>query len=91
MNDQEGKAAPDASGTTQEQARRELADLLVNWFAGSMKSMAIALGRDEAELAEIVYRNAEVDDDLILKVRALKQEREQNREKLAEKLDEDGL
>jgi len=65
----------DDLGTTQEQAREELKDLCEFWFDGNADAAAIALGRDEKEISALMVGSGTIDDDLILKVRGIKQQR----------------
>jgi len=72
--------AVDDSGTNQEQARMELKDLCEFWFEGSVANAAVALGREETDLSSLLLGTEELDDDLVMKIRGLKQQREEEGE-----------
>ncbi len=72
--------AVDDSGTNQEQARTELKDLCELWFDGSVANAAIALGREETEIGSMLLGTEELDDDLVMKIRGLKQQRDEEGE-----------
>ena len=65
----------DEFGTNQDQAREELKDLCEHWFDGSSSAAAEALGRDEIEISAILVGDGELDDDLVMKIRGIKQQR----------------
>lgn len=67
----------DDFGTNQYQARNELKDLCEFWFDGSPAKAAIALGRDETEIGALLQGTEDLDDDLVMKIRGLKQQREE--------------
>ena len=65
----------DDLGTNQDQAREELKDLCEFWFNGSAADAAVALGRDETEISAMLVEGSTIDDDLVVKIRGLKQQR----------------
>ena len=65
----------DDLGTNQDQAREELKDLCEFWFNGSAADAAVALGRDETEISAMLVEGSTIDDDLVIKIRGLKQQR----------------
>lgn len=70
----------DDLGTNQEQARKELKDLCEFWFDGSAANAAIALGREESEISALLLGTEDLDDDLVMKIRGLKQQRDEEGE-----------
>lgn len=65
----------DSEGTTPEEARRLLMELGENTFSGDIGKLAVALGRDEDELDAVLDGEANVDEDLLMKIRGIAQER----------------
>ena len=52
----------------------ELRDLCENWFNGNVSTTALALGRTESEI-EGALAGETVDEDLLMKIRGIKDER----------------
>lgn len=73
MTPQENKL--DDHGTTTEQARAMLQKLRDDAFEASDEKVAVALGRTEQEITDTLHGNAEFDDDLLMKVRGIAQQR----------------
>ena len=65
----------DDRGTTPEEARSMLQKLRDDAFEGSDEKLSVAIGRPENELFDVLYGNAEFDDDLMMKTRGLAQQR----------------
>jgi hypothetical protein len=64
-----------AAGVSQPEARSMLRSLCDNGFDGSMGDAALALGRDEQFLADVLNEGADADDDLVMKIRGIAGER----------------
>jgi hypothetical protein len=62
-----GAAAPDDRGL--------LRHLIDNGFDGSVEATALVLGRDEAHLSAVLDGDLEADEDLLMKVRGIADER----------------
>lgn len=73
MSAQEDKL--DEQGTTTEQARVMLQKLRDDAFEASDEKVALALGRTEQEITDTLHGNATFDDDLLIKVRGIAQQR----------------
>jgi hypothetical protein len=72
----EAKQQPiDDSGTGQAEAQRELNRLLFDGFNGRVDELAIALGRDEEAVSQLLRKAGTIDDDLAMKVRGVAGER----------------
>lgn len=65
----------DERGTTTPEARTLLQTLRDKGFEGDNGKVAIVLGRTEDEIADIFNDKGTFDDDLLIKVRALAQQR----------------
>lgn len=65
----------DERGTTSAEARALLQILRDKGFEGDNGKIAIGLGRTEEEIADILDDKGTFDDDLLIKVRALAQQR----------------
>ena len=65
----------DDKGTGQTEAQRELNRLLFDGFNGRVDELAVALGRDEESLTQLLRRAGTVDDDLAMKVKGVAGER----------------
>ena len=69
------RSALDERGTTPEQAA-EIAQKLLRAFDNDKEKLAVALGRDEEDVAHALSGNSEAfDDDLVIKMRGLAQQR----------------
>lgn len=65
----------DDQGTTQDQARQILEDLLVDGFEGDVDTTALALGRPSDEINQFLSEETEIDEDLVMKMRGIAQNR----------------
>lgn len=65
----------DDIGTTEGKAKEILSDLLFNGFDNEIDLLAIALGRPTEELKEFLEGNQEIDNDLLMKMRGIAEER----------------
>jgi hypothetical protein len=65
----------DDKGTTQEEARSLLENFCVNGFE-DIEEAALVLGRPADELTDFINGDEIIDEDLIMKVRGIAQERE---------------
>jgi plasmid maintenance system antidote protein VapI len=70
--------ALDERGTTPAQARTMIEKLRDNAFDGSDEKLAVALGRTQQEISDILQSETGLDDDLIMKVRGIAQQRNVN-------------
>ena len=68
----------DDKGTGQSGAQRELNQLLSEGFDGSVDKLAIALGRDETYVRELLNEGRTIDDDLMMKIRGIANQRNVN-------------
>jgi hypothetical protein len=76
MQGTEQKTSPtDEKGTGQDAARQEIKQFCERHFGGDVSGAAVALGRTEDEINEMITGAAEVDDDLMMKLRGIDQER----------------
>lgn len=73
MNNDEN--AIDSMETTQDEAHELLNNLCENGFAGDAEELALTLGRDEEEIEEFLSGEGEIDEDLLMKIRGIAQER----------------
>lgn len=67
--------AKDDQGTTAEQARTMLENLCESGFDSDAGKLALVLGRDVDEINDLLSGTEEVDDDLLMKIRGIAQER----------------
>lgn len=67
MNDNQPAAAP------AKDARETLNDLFETEFESNIGKTALALGRDEADITEIITGNAAIDEDLTEKIHHMAQ------------------
>ena len=65
----------DDQGTTQEQALEMLHTLREDGFDGDIKELAVALGRNEEEINNIIDGEENIDEDLLMKIRGIAQVR----------------
>ena len=65
----------DTSQTSPEESREMLQAFCENGFDGSIEATALALGRDDDEIGEFLTGENEVDDDLLMKIRGIAQQR----------------
>ena len=65
----------DLSQTSPEESREMLQAFCENGFDGSIEATALALGRDDDEIEELLTGEYEVDDDLLMKIRGIAQQR----------------
>jgi hypothetical protein len=69
------KQTIDDQGTTEDQARQILRNLLVNGFEGDVSAAALALGRSTEEVDGFLNEETEIDEDLMVKIRGIAQNR----------------
>ena len=65
----------DLSRTSPKESREMLQAFCENGFDGSIEATALALGRDDDEIGEFLTGENEVDDDLLMKIRGIAQQR----------------
>jgi len=65
----------DLSRTSPEESREMLQAFCENGFDGSIEATALALGRDDDEIGEFLTGENEVDDDLLMKIRGIAEQR----------------
>lgn len=70
----------DAQGTTQSAARKLLTNLRERGFQGQDEVLALILGRPVAEITAWLEGAAALDDDVVMKIRGVAQERNINLE-----------
>ncbi len=68
----------DDQGTTQEQARKMLAELRHKQFSDNTDELAIAIGRNVEEIDKLLGGEEIIDDDLAMKIRGIAQQRGTN-------------
>jgi len=68
----------DEKGTDQSAAKDELKQFCDRHFNGEVAGAAVALGRTEEEISEMISGESVIDDDLMMKVRGIDQERSGN-------------
>lgn len=66
----------DDLGTTEGKAKEIMSDLLFNGFDNDLEQLALALGRPQEELKDFLEGNQEIDNDLLMKMRGIAEERE---------------
>jgi len=66
---------PDLSQSSPEESREMLQAFCENGFDGSIEATALALGRDDDEIEGLLTGDSEVDDDLLMKIRGIAQQR----------------
>ena len=65
----------DDTGSGQDEARMMLREFRDNGFTGDVERAAVALGRPSSEINEMLSGQLEIDDDLVMKLRGISQER----------------
>lgn len=65
----------DDQGTTPEEARLLLENLCETGFDDDTEKLAVALGRDEDEIISMLEGSEEIDEDLLMKIQGIAQER----------------
>jgi hypothetical protein len=65
----------DSEGTTQEEAQKLLSNLSENGFSGDVGAVALVLGRQAEEIQSILDGQTEIDEDLLMKIRGIAEER----------------
>ena len=65
----------DDNGTTQAAARKMLTEFCRNGFADNLEQAALALGRPPEELTDFISGEQVIDDDLVMKMRGIAQQR----------------
>jgi hypothetical protein len=73
MNTQENLV--DDNGTTQAEARKLLADFCRDGFENDIERAALVLGRPREELEDFLNGDEIIDDDFVMKLRGIAQER----------------
>lgn len=66
----------DDQGTTTDEARNQLNNLLKNGFDNDTGLLSMALGRPEEEITSFVQGDEEIDGDLLMKIRGIAAERD---------------
>ena len=69
------KTIVDNNGTTQDEARELLENFCRDGFENDLNEAALALGRPREELEDFLSGDEEIDDDLVMKIRGIAQER----------------
>ena len=67
--------AVDSQGTDAESARAIIREVRDKGFSGSDEKFAVALGRPTAEVTALISGDETVDDDVVMKVRGIAQQR----------------
>lgn len=67
--------AIDSEGTTQTDARELLQNLNENGFSGDVGKLSLVLGRDQEEIQSFLDGSGDIDEDLVMKIRGIAQER----------------
>ena len=70
-----GTASSNDKHSEQMNARHLLHSFCENGFDGSINACALVLGRDAAELGDMLHEGAVIDEDLVMKVRGIAEER----------------
>jgi len=65
----------DDNGTTQEEARELLANFCLKGFDDDVDKAALVLGRSSEEITDFINADELIDDDLVMKIRGIAQER----------------
>ena len=68
----------DDKGTDQTAARQEIRQFYDRHFGGDVSGAAVALGRTEEEIKGMISGDAVIDDDLMMKLRGIDQERSES-------------
>ena len=71
----ESKNIVDDNGTTQDEARELLANFCRHGFKDNLDEAALVLGRPREELEDFFNGDEVIDDDLVMKLRGIAQER----------------
>ncbi|MGI8545370.1 MAG: hypothetical protein ACR2MD_18090 [Aridibacter sp.] len=66
----------DDKGTTQTEARELLENFCRTGFENDLDKAALVLGRPRKELEDFLSGDEEIDDDLVMKIRGIAQERD---------------
>lgn len=67
--------AVDSQGTDAERARAIIREVRDKGFSGSDEKLAVVLGRPTAEVTALISGDETVDDDVVMKVRGIAQQR----------------
>jgi hypothetical protein len=70
-----GHAPQNEPNTQATDARKMLQSFCDNGFDGSLSACAVVLGRTREELADMLKEGAVIDDDLLMKMRGVADER----------------
>lgn len=73
---QENEQTIDSENTTQEEAQELLSNLCEEGFSGDVGKLALVLGRDQDEIQKIIDGDETIDEDLLMKVRGIIEERD---------------
>lgn len=73
---QENEQIIDSENTTNEEAQELLSNLCEEGFSGDVGKLALVLGRDEDEIREMIGGDETIDEDLLMKIRGIIQERD---------------
>lgn len=73
---QENEQTIDSENTTQEEAQKLLSNLCEEGFSGDVEKLALVLGRDQDEIQKIIDGDETIDEDLLMKIRGIAQERD---------------
>ena len=71
----ESKNIVDDNGTTQDAAQELLENFCRNGFENNLDEAALVLGRPREELEDFLSGDEVIDDDLVMKMRGIAQER----------------
>lgn len=75
MLDQQDQDNANLDNISQEEGAQMLRDLCEQGFDKHMDMVALALGRDEDNINAMLEGSEEIDEDLIMKIRGIAQER----------------
>ena len=74
------KNSVDDLNTSQNEARQLLENLSRNGFNGDIDKLALALGRTKPEIEDLLSGKNDLDNDLLVKIRGIAEERQINLE-----------
>ena len=66
----------DDQGTTQDEARKLLTNFLSNGFENDLDAGALVMGRPREEIEDFLNGDEMIDDDFVMKMRGIAQERD---------------
>ena len=73
---QENEQIIDSENTTNAEAQELLSNLCEEGVSGDVGKLALVLGRDEDEIREMIGGDETIDEDLLMKIRGIIQERD---------------